>query len=160
MNFEFIKKVARKSAILGAIIGLITLIPYINLFSFLFLAFLAAPYVVIKMKQKNQIGILDTQESAIWGAIIGISAFSGFFAVFTPLCGLIGLIFKADIYLSFKVMWSSGGGIMTLIMSYIMIGLIIALFNAFSAAIAEYLYQQIKNLTKEKNETFKIDNRG
>ena len=158
MNFSVVKNVARKSVIFGAIIGVITLIPYINFVSFLFLAFLISPFVLIKMKQKDLIGILDTQESAIWGAIIGIAAFSGFFIAFSPLCGILGLFFKTGVYMAFKLLWSSGGGIVILIMSYVMIGLIIALFNAFSAAIAEYLYQQVTSLTKEKNETFKIEN--
>ena len=160
MNFNFIKKVALESAVLGAIVGGITLIPYINFFSFLFLVFLVAPFVLIKLKKQNQIGILDTQESAMWGIIIGLAAFSGFFVVFTPLCGILGVFFKTGVYLTFKTLWGIGGGIPFIIMSYFMIGIIVALFNAFSAATAEYIYQQVKSLSKEKNETFKIENRG
>ena len=160
MNFEIVKKVSIVSAILGGIIGIITLIPYINLFSFLFLTFLSGPAIIIYSKISDLIGIVDTREGAIWGAIIGGVAFSAFFIVFVPLSAVIGLLYKSGVYVVMKLFFSSGGGIMILIMSYVMVGMLIALFNAFTGAITAYLCQQNTNTTKEDNQTFRIDNQG
>lgn len=160
MNFEIIKKVSIISAILGGCLGVITLIPYINLFSFLFLTFLSAPAIIIYSKINNIMGIVDTREGALWGAGIGAVVFSAFFIVFVPISAIIGLIYRDGVYVVMKLFFSSGGGIMILIMSYIMVGMLIALFNAFTGTFTAYVYQQNANTTKEDNQTFKIDNQG
>jgi len=158
MNLDISKKVAVICVILGALLGLITIIPYINLFAFLFLTFLAAPAVIIYAKTKNIIGNIDTREGAICGAVIGAIVFSAFFIVFVPISAFVGLFYKEGVYMVMKIFFSSGAGFMTMIFSYIMIGLMVALFNAFSGIFTAYIYQQIKNITKEENQTFKIEN--
>ena len=160
MNKEIIKKIAIVSSILGGAIGILTLVPYLNLFSFLFLTFLAAPAIIIYAKYNNLIGIVDTREGFMWSAAIGGCAFTAFFVIFVPLSAIIGLFYKNGVYVVMKIFFSSGAGIMTMIMSYVMVGFIIALFNAFTGAIAAYLYQQSENTTKDENQTFRIDNQG
>ena len=76
------------------------------------------------------LGIVDTREGAIWSAIIGFAAFTGFFVAFVPLTASIGLLYKGGVYLSIRLFFSSGGAIMVLIMAYFMVGMLIALFNA------------------------------
>ena len=49
---------------------------------------------------------------------------------------------------------------MILIMSYFMVGMLIALFNAFTGTSAAYLYQQYTQVSKEENNSFQIDNQG
>lgn len=160
MNFELMKKVTLLSVFVGFVIGLITLVPYINLFSFLFLTFLIAPALIIYLKMNNMLGIVDTREGAIIGAIIGIASFTGFFILFTPLSALIGLLYKNGVYVVMKWFFSSGGGIMVLILAFLMIGSLIALFNAFSGTFTAYLYQEQQKLHKEQNQNFQIENKG
>ena len=144
LDFNILKKVALKSVILGGIIGILTLIPYLNFFSFLCLLFLVGPIVLIYAHYNNILGVLDTKEGAIWGAISGICAFSGFFVTFCPIAALLGIFIKHDIYMVMKLFFTSGGGIVILILSFFMIGMIVALFNAFSGTAASYLYHQLK----------------
>lgn len=159
MNFVVTKKIAFISFILGCFIGVITLIPYLNLISFLFLSFLVAPFMVIYLKKNNLMGIVDTKEGAILSAIIGACAFTGFFIVFSPLSAIIGLLYKSGVYVVMRWFFSSGGGIMVLILTYFMIGSMTALFNAFSGTTMAYLYQEQQKTHKEQNQNFQIESK-
>ena len=94
MNPLLIRQISILSAILGGILGVVTLIPFINGFSFFVLLVAVSAIVMVYMKKNDLIGIIDVREGAIFGAIIGFVSFVAFSVVFVPLVSLIGLIFK------------------------------------------------------------------
>lgn len=95
-NIETIKKISIYSAVLGAGLAVLSLIPQIMPVITLFiLPFLSAIiiFTVLRFKDKAA-NILDIKEySVIGGGIGAISGFS-FLIIFTPLVSLVHLIFK------------------------------------------------------------------
>lgn len=139
MELIVLKRMVIISVILGAILGVITVIPFINIFSFFMILFLAAPMVIIYMTKYNLLGILDLKQTLIYGAIIGFISFLGFSLTFVPLATIIGLLYKSSFYLGVSMLFREGFFVMLLMVVFVAL-LGGALMNSFSAL----LYYQIK----------------
>jgi len=142
------------SLILGAALGIITIIPYVGLVSFMALMFLSSTAVILYMKKYNLIGRLIPRDGSIFGAIIGFVSFLGFSVTFVPLATLIGLFYKGSYYLGISMLFRIG--FIVLLMMIIFVAMLSALMNAFSGLATVYFCDQILN-TEENNETFHID---
>ena len=99
MNQVVVKRAAIFSLILGAILGLIALFPSVIGFSLFAVSFLAAIIVILYMKKNEKhLGIIDNEQGAILGGIIGFFSGVGFFAAFSPMVCILRLIFKERYY--------------------------------------------------------------
>lgn len=152
MNKIIIKQTAILSVIAGAILGLITLIPFIRGFSFLLLIMALSAVVIVYMKKHDLIGIIDIKEGAILGAIIGFVSFVAFSIVFIPIAAIIGSIFKTY-YLGWLTMLLKASGFFVLIMLVFFIGILSALMNAFSGLATAYIYEMLSEIKKEDVES-------
>ncbi len=141
MELIILRRMVVISTILGAVLGVITVIPIINTLSFFVVLFLSAPVVIAYMTKYNMIGIFDIKETLISGAIIGFISFIGFSITFVPLAGIIGLVYKDSFYLGISNLFKEGGFFIVLLMVIFTAVLAGALMNAFSAL----LYYHIKN---------------
>lgn len=139
MELVVLKRMVVISSILGAVLGVITVIPVVNVLSFLAIMFLASPSVIIYMTKYNLIGILNLKETLIYGAIIGFISFLGFSLTFVPLATIIGLIYKNSFYLGVSMLFREGFFVMLLMVIFVAL-LGGALMNSFSALI----YHQIR----------------
>lgn len=152
MNPILVKQTAILSAILGGILGVITLIPFIRNFSFLLLILCISAVVIIYMKKNDLIGIIDVKEGALLGAIIGFVSFVAFSIVFVPIAALIGVIFKGY-FMSWLVLLLKASGFFVLIMLVVFLGLLSALMNSFSGLVTAYVYEVLSGIKKEQNES-------
>lgn len=152
MNPILMKQTAILSAILGGIIGIITLIPFIRNFSFLLLILCISAVVIIYMKKNDLIGIIDVREGALLGAIIGFVSFIAFSIVFVPIAAIIGMIFKGY-YMAWLTMLLKASGFFVLIMLVVFLGILSALMNAFSGLVTAYVYEILSGIKKEQNES-------
>ena len=152
MNIILLKQISILSAILGAALGLVTLIPYIGVLSFLICVFAAGSLVLIYMKKLELIGELDTKSWAIYGAISGFVSFIGFSIAFVPIATIIGMIVKTSYYLGISLMFRLGFFITILMI--IFVAVLAALMNGFGAMTTSYaisLYNsQIKQSSNDK----------
>lgn len=156
MNPILIKQTALLSAILGGILGVITLIPFIRNFSFLLLILAISAVVIVYMKKNDLIGIIDVKEGALLGAIIGFVSFVAFSIVFVPIAAIIGLIFKGY-FMSWLVLLLKASGFFVLIMLVIFLGVLSALMNAFSGLVTAYIYEVLSGIKKEQNESIDFE---
>lgn len=152
MNPILIKQTSILSAILGGILGIITLIPFIRNFSFLLLILCISAVIIVYMKKNDLIGIIDVREGALLGAIIGFVSFIAFSIVFIPLAALIGLIFKGY-FMFWLVPLLKYSGFFVLIMLVVFLGLLSALINAFTGLVTAYVYEALTGIKKEQNES-------
>lgn len=156
MNPLIIKQIAILSAILGGILGLITLIPFINGFSFFVLLVGVAAIVIVYMKRNNLLGIIDAKEGATLGAIIGFVSFIAFSIAFVPLVSLIGLIFKS--YYTYGILYLlKASGFFVLIMLVLFLAILSALMNAFTGLVTAYVYEFLTGIKKESNESVEFE---
>lgn len=142
-----LKQMSMLSSVLGLILGVLTVIPFICNFSFFALIVLAAPLVLIYMKKLDMIGLLDIRQGAMYGAVIGFISFIAFSVSFVPLATIIGFIYKGSYYLGVSLLFRSG--FFVLIMMVFFVAILAALMNAFSGLVTVYLYNQFEQKPAE-----------
>ena len=96
MNSVVSKSALLFALILGAFLGIISVIPQLIGICLFALSFLCAPIIIIYMKNKEKhLGIISTENGAKLGAIIGAASTIGFFVTFSPLVCIVKLIFRS-----------------------------------------------------------------
>lgn len=156
MNLLLIKQTAILSAILGGILGVLTLIPFVRNFSFMILILCISAVIIVYMKKNDLIGIIDMREGAVLGGIIGFVSFIAFSLVFVPLVSLIGLIFKG--YYTYGIIYMlKVSGFFVLVMLILFLALLSALMNAFAGLTTAYVYEVLSGIKKEQNENIDFE---
>lgn len=159
MNPIIVKQTAILSAILGGILGVLTLIPFVQGFSFLFLLIGVAALVIVYMKKNELIGIIDVKEGMAFGALIGFVSFMAFSIVFIPLVTLLGWflsLFKLH-YNMFGLNIFIQSGFFVLIIIVIFMGMLSALMNAFTGLVTAYVYEFLTGVKKEDKQEEAVD---
>lgn len=150
-----LKQMGMLSSVLGLVLGVITIIPFICNFSFFALIVLSAPIILVYMKKLDMIGILDIRQGAMYGAIIGFISFVAFSVSFVPLATIIGFIYKGSYYLGVSLLFRSG--FFVLIMMVFFVALLAALMNAFSGLVTIYVYNQLEQKPEESKTDINIE---
>ncbi|HNW26185.1 MAG TPA: hypothetical protein PKI94_05265 [Candidatus Gastranaerophilaceae bacterium] len=156
MNPLLMKQTAILSAILGGILGVLTLIPFVRNFSFMILILCISAVVIVYMKRHELIGIIDLREGALLGAIIGFVSFIAFSVVFIPLVTIVGWIFKG--YYTYGISYMlKVSGFFVLVMLIIFLAILSALMNAFAGLVTAYVYEVLLGIKKEEKEKESIE---
>ncbi|HPT41713.1 MAG TPA: hypothetical protein PLG15_04955 [Candidatus Gastranaerophilaceae bacterium] len=156
MNPLLMKQTAILSAILGGILGVLTLIPFVRNFSFMILILCISAVVIVYMKRHELIGIIDLREGALLGAIIGFVSFIAFSVVFIPLVTIVGWIFKG--YYTYGISYMlKVSGFFVLVMLVIFLAVLSALMNAFAGLVTAYVYEVLLGIKKEEKEKESIE---
>lgn len=148
------KQTAVLSGLLGLVLGVLTVIPFICNLSFFALFILAAPIIMVYMKRMQMMGILDIKQGAMYGAVIGFLSFIGFSISFIPLAGIIGLIYKGSFYLGISLLLRSGFFVMITLIFFV--ALLSAIMNSFSGLVTMYLYSQLETKPEESQTDIEI----
>lgn len=157
MKFVIIKQVCILSFILGLALGLLILIPAINLLTFLFAMFLVGGAIVVFLKKFNLVGLVDIKEGAIIGAMAGFASFLGMCATFIPISSLIRLIFSGYTGGFSTLFFTSLSGVVIGISMIIFAALMSALLNSFSGLVAIWVYELITGVKKGDNENYNFE---
>ena len=164
MNLLLLKQLSIVSAFLGGIIGIIALIPLSPLFTlFVFLLSFVCPaiMVLVYLKQHDLIGIINVQEGAIYGAVIGVASFLAEFIVLAPLSIIISWIFKlfnATYISGFLSLLSFDFGVLFVLFFFVIsLAMMSALFNGFTGLATAYVYELITGMKKENGQNNSVD---
>ncbi len=145
INKQLLKILSISSAITGAIIGIIPLIPALVSLAFLLIMFFVAPFILIYFKHLNLIKEIATEQTLTISALAGAVSFLGFAVVYFPLAFVLNLIFKIQDFIWIKVLVTN---IVFLIPMVILMSLLCALLNAFSGFITMYFYSFLSKKNK------------
>lgn len=158
MNLLLLKQLSILSAFAGAILGLVTIIPYVSLFSFLLLLTCLSVFIIVYLKQNDLIGVISVKEGCIFGAVIGFVSFIAFSVVYTPLSMILGWLIPSYTQ-GFMRFFLSGGFISFIVMILLIIFMagLSALFNGFSGLVTAYVYELITGMKKEADANNTID---
>ena len=157
MNLLLLKQLSILSAFAGAILGFITIIPYVSFISFMLLILCLSAFVLAYLKQNELIGIISVREGCIFGAVIGFVSFLAFAVVFTPISMLLGWLIPSYTQGFMRFFLGSFGSFIVMISLIIFMGGISALFNAFSGLVTAYVYELITGIKKENNQNSSVD---
>lgn len=151
MNISFIKQMSLFCALIGAVVGIIALIPYVGGVVFITFYTLLAAIIIIYLKKINILDELTIKEGAILGAIIGTGGTAGFLCVYCPLIMLSHMIFGNDWIGPMLIScFSSFLSLFCLIFMLIFVIMLSALMNSFSGAVTIYLFEVLKKLNDEQ----------
>ena len=81
MNLLLLKQISLISIFAGAILGFITIVPYLSFLSFMLLIICLSAFVIVYLKQNDLIGIISVREGCIFGALVGFVSFIAFLFV-------------------------------------------------------------------------------
>lgn len=157
MNLLLLKQLSILSAFAGAILGFITIIPYVSFISFMLLILCLSAFVLAYLKQNELIGIISVREGCIFGAVIGFVSFLAFAVVFTPISMLLGWLIPSYTQGFMRFFLGSFASFIVMIFLIIFMGGISALFNAFSGLVTAYVYELITGIKKENNQNSSVD---
>lgn len=158
MNLVLLKQISILSAFAGAILGLITIIPYVSALSFFTLILFLSAFIIVYLKQNDLIGIISIKEGCLFGALIGFVSFIAFSIIYTPLSMIIGALIPAYTQ-GFMRFFLTGGFLSVVVMVILLVFMagISALFNGFTGLVTAYVYELITGIKKGSDENTSID---
>ena len=157
MNLIILKQLAILSAFAGIALGLITIIPYVSFISFMILLLFLSAFIITYLKQNDLIGIINTREGCIYGAVIGFVSFIAFSVVYTPISMLIGWLIPSYTQGFLRFFLNSFGSLIVMILLMILMAGISALFNGFTGLVTAWVYELITGQKKENDQNNSID---
>jgi len=157
MNLIILKQLAILSIFAGIALGLITIVPYVSFLSFMTLILFLSAFILVYLKQNDLIGIINTREGCIYGAVIGFVSFIAFSVVYTPVSMLLGWIFPSYTQGFLRFFLNSFGSLIVMILLMILMAGISALFNGFTGLVTAWVYELITGEKKENNQNNSID---
>lgn len=147
MNITLLRQLSIFSALIGAIVAVITLIPLIGNIVFTVFYIALASILIIYLKKIDIIGDITIKEGGISGAVIGATSTTSFLCVYMPLAMLIQFIFgNGWIGQIIIACFSSFLSFLCLIFMIIFVVMLAALMNGFAGAATVYVYEVLKNL--------------
>lgn len=157
MNLLLLKQLSILSAFAGAILGFITVVPYLSFISFMILILCLSAFILAYLKQNDLIGIISIREGCIFGAVIGFVSFIAFSIVYTPISMLLGWLIPAYTQGFLRFFLSSFGSFIVMVLLIILMAGISALFNGFAGLVTAYVYELITGVKKENNQNSSVD---
>ena len=157
MNLLLLKQLSRLSGFAGVIRGLVTIVPYISLFSFLILITCLSAFVLVYLKQNELIGLISVREGCIFGAVIGFVSFIAFSVVYAPISMLLGWLFTSYTQGFLRFFMTSFGSVVVMILLMILMAGISAMFNGFTGLVTVYVYELITGIKKNPDENTSVD---
>ena len=157
MNLLLLKQLSILSAFAGVILGLVTIVPYLSLFSFLILVSCLSAFVLVYLKQNEFIGLISIREGCIFGAVIGFVSFIAFSIVYAPISMLLGWLIPAYTQGFLRFFMTSFGSVVVMILLMILMAGISAMFNGFTGLVTVYVYELITGIKKNPDENTSVD---
>lgn len=156
MNKKILQQLSILSLLLGGILGILTVIPFIGTFAFWILMCFASTVILLFMTKKELLAINSVKESAVLGSIIGFVSFIGFSIFYVPIIVMLAKLFQISPNYGVS-MALSNASFGLIVVFVIFMGVLSATLNAFSGFLTYYgidLYEKLN--TKEEKEVFKL----
>ena len=156
IDIELIKKTSILGLLLGAVVGLFSIIPILTGLGILIVMFFSSSIVLCYINYFEKLELsLNNLQSMIAGAIIGAASTIGFFIIYTPMIYIINIVFKA--YENTAIGYLFKDALWLYILVAIVFAFIFAATNAVFGALANIIIQKIKkiptqNILKEERE--------
>ena len=148
INFILLKQIAILSAFFGAVLGAITLIPYLGVISFVFLISLIAPLVIWLLVKYNCLSLSSIKDSVIVGAIAGFVAYLGLSIIYVPISVLLMKVFHLAANVGVGFMLGNATFFLLVVISLFM-GVLGATINAFTGFLTFYVLDFINSIEKK-----------
>ena len=161
MNKLLFQQITFFSSVLGGLLALITLLPFIGQIGFFILMCFASVVVILLMMKLELIEFYEVKESVVVGALIGAISYIAFSIIYIPIVIILMKFF--GLYTNYGVsLILSSASFWILVVLTVFMAVLSATVNAFSAFLTYYINDIIKGLNhnnttdKNDNEQFKL----
>ena len=144
MDLILLKQISVLSILFGGIIGILTLIPYLGTFTFLFLICFIAPLVIWLLIENKCIILEKAQDSIIIGAIAGFVAFMAFSLFYVPISIVLMRFFGISSNYGVGLMVANANFFLLAVVA-VFLGVVGATVNAFTGFLTYYVTELINN---------------
>lgn len=147
INFTLYRQISVLSIFFGALLGLVTLIPFIGTFSMVFLICFIAPLVIWILIKYGCLSLSSIKESVIVGAVAGFVSYLGFSVIYLPISIILMKLFGIAANYGIGLMLNNAGFFMLVVLSVFM-GVLSATVNAFTGFLTFYVINIINSMRK------------
>lgn len=149
MNFNYIllRQICVLSIFFGALLGLVTLIPYLGTFSFIFLICFMAPLVIWILVKYDCLSLTSVKDSVITGAITGFVSYMGFSIIYVPVSVILMKIFHFAANYGVGLMLQNANFFLLVVIS-LFLGVLGATVNAFTGFLTFCVTDMLSSLKK------------
>ena len=148
MEYTLLRQITILSLFFGALLGIITLIPFINTFSLTFLICFIAPLIIYILIKYNCLSLNSVKESVVIGAIIGFISFLAFCTIYLPISFLLIKLFKFSANYGMGLIISNANFFILTVISIFM-AVLAATINAFSGFLTFYIIELLNSINKK-----------
>jgi len=147
MDTTLLRQISILSAFLGFILGFTTLLPYINIVSFLFLIFVVGPVVLWLLLKYDCISLNTLKGSIVIGALSGFISYIAFSVIYIP-CSIILLkIFHVATNYGIAMILNNANLFILIVIS-MFLGILSATLNAFTGFLSYYILELLNSIKK------------
>lgn len=151
MNKLLLQQITFFSSVLGGLLALVTLIPFIGQIGFFLLMCCASVFVILFMMRLDLIEFYEIKESVVVGALIGAISYIAFSVVYIPVVIILMKFFGLYTnYGVFLILSSASFWILVVLTAFMAV--LSATVNAFSAFLTFYINEVIKSMNHNNNE--------
>ena len=149
MNYTLLRQISILSIFFGAICGIITLIPFINVISLTFLICFISPLVITILIKYNCLSLNSIKESITYGAITGFISFLAFCIVYIPISFLLMKFFNISANYGVGIILLNAN-LFILITISVFLAILGATINSFSGFLTFYVIDFINSVNKKR----------
>ena len=147
INWILIKQISILSAFFGAAAGILTVIPYIGVVSFIFALCFIAPIVIWLLIKYGCISLDSVQKGIITGAIAGFVSFMAFSVLYIPISFLLMKFFTFSANYGVGLMFRHSNFFLLMTVAVFMSTLSMTI-NAFSGFLTYCVIDLLKSVKK------------
>ena len=147
INYVLLRKISVLSLFFGALLGAVTLIPYVGTVSFIFLICFISPFVIWVLIKYNCLSLSSIKDSVIVGALAGFVSYLGFSIIYVPISVVLMKFFHIAANYGVGLMLENANFFILVVIS-LFLGVLSATVNAFTGFLTFYVIDLVNSMRK------------
>lgn len=147
INYVLLRQISVLSLFFGALLGAVTLIPYVGTVSFIFLICFISPIVIWLLIKYNCLSLSSVKDSIIVGAISGFVSYLGFSIIYVPVSVVLMKFFHIAANYGVGLMLENANFFILVVIS-LFLGVLSATVNAFTGFLTFYVIDLVNSMRK------------
>lgn len=147
INYVLLRQISVLSIFFGALLGAITLIPYVGTLSFIFLICFISPIVIWILVKYNCLALSSIKDSVIVGALAGFVSYMGFSIIYVPISVILMKFFHIAANYGVGLMLENANFFILVVIS-LFLGVLSATVNAFTGFLTFYVIDLVNSMRK------------
>ncbi len=147
INYVLLRQISVLSIFFGALLGALTLIPYVGTLSFIFLICFISPIVIWILVKYNCLSLSSIKDSVIVGALAGFVSYMGFSIIYVPISVILMKFFHIAANYGVGLMLENANFFILVVIS-LFLGVLSATVNAFTGFLTFYVIDLVNSMRK------------